>query len=363
MSGVDGSLDSSEAAMSLATRPLTAAEPRLVGATTTRVLTGDRPTGALHLGHYFGTLANRVALQQAGHDVLLVIADYQVVTDRDHPGDLVQVVNDLVLDYLASGLDPQRTTVFVHSAVPELHQLMLPFLSLVGMGELSRNPTVKDEIAMSGRSSVSGLMMTYPVHQAADVLFCKADLVPVGKDQLPHLELTRSIARRFNDRYGPVFPLPEPLLGDAPVLLGLDGRKMGKSRGNGIALRDGPDEVAAKIRTARTDSERHITFEPERRPEVANLLRLAGLCAGRDPGELAAEIGSGGATALKQVVTDSVNAFLAPIHRRRSGFDERDGHRVLERGTARARELAVDTLREVRSAMGMTYEPGGSRFA
>jgi tryptophanyl-tRNA synthetase len=311
------------------------------------VLTGDRPTGALHLGHYFGTLANRVALQQAGHDVLLVIADYQVVTDRDHPGDLVQVVNDLVLDYLASGLDPQRTTVFVHSAVPELHQLMLPFLSLVGMGELSRNPTVKDEIAMSGRSSVSGLMMTYPVHQAADVLFCKADLVPVGKDQLPHLELTRSIARRFNDRYGPVFPLPEPLLGDAPVLLGLDG----------------PDEVAAKIRTARTDSERHITFEPERRPEVANLLRLAGLCAGRDPGELAAEIGSGGATALKQVVTDSVNAFLAPIHRRRSGFDERDGHRVLERGTARARELAVDTLREVRSAMGMTYEPGGSRFA
>jgi tryptophanyl-tRNA synthetase len=144
------------------------------------------------------------------------------------------------------------------------------------------------------------------------------------------------------------------------VLLGLDGRKMGKSRGNGIALRDRPDEVAAKIRAARTDSQRDITFEPERRPEVANLLRLAGLCAGRDPAQLATEIGPGGATQLKRVVTDSVNAFLEPIHRRRAGFDEQDGLRLLEQGTVRARELAVDTLREVRAAMGMTYETGGS---
>lgn len=338
--------------MSLATelRPAPAAV-----STGTRVLTGDRPTGALHLGHYFGTLANRVALQQAGHDVLIVVADYQVVTDRDHPGELVRVVDDLVLDYLASGLDPLRTTVFAHSAVPELHQLMLPFLSLVGMGELLRNPTVKEEIAVSGRSSVSGLMMTYPVHQAADILFCKADLVPVGRDQLPHLELTRSIARRFNERYGAVFLLPDALLGDAPVLLGLDGRKMGKSRGNGIALRDHPDVVAAKIRAARTDSQRDITFEPQRRPEVANLLRLAGLCAGRDPAQLADEIGSGGAAALKEVVTDSVVAFLEPIRRRRAGFDVVDGRRLLERGTDRARSLAVETLGEVREAMGMNY--------
>lgn len=341
--------------MSLATQPNAVTAAPTAGPTGTRVLTGERPTGALHLGHYFGTLANRVALQRAGYDLLLVIADYQVVTDRDHPGDLTRVISDLVLDYLAVGLDPDRTTVFVHSAVPELHQLMLPFLSLVGMGELSRNPTVKEEIALSGRSSVSGLMLTYPVHQAADILFCKADLVPVGKDQLPHLELTRSIARRFNDRYGLVFPLPEPLLGDVPVLLGLDGRKMGKSRGNGIALRDRPDEVAAKIRAARTDSEREITFDPQRRPEVANLLRLGALCAGRGPAELAADIGSGGAVALKQAVTDSVNAFLLPIHQRRGGFDHSDGRRVLERGTQRARALAVDTLREVRTAMGMTY--------
>jgi tryptophanyl-tRNA synthetase len=320
-----------------------------------RVLTGDRPTGALHLGHYFGTLANRVALQRAGHDLLIVVADYQVVTDRDRPGDLVRVVRDIVLDYLACGIDPDRTTIFVHSAVPALHQLMVPFLSLVGTGELDRNPTVKDEIRQSGRPSVSGLMMTYPVHQAADVLFCKANLVPVGRDQLPHLELTRSIARRFNERYAPVFPLPDALLGEMPVLLGLDGRKMGKSRGNGISLRDGAVTVAAKVTAARTDSLRHITFDPDHRPGVANLLRIAGLCAGRDPVELAADIGGRGAAALKQLVIDAVNAFLDPIHRRRDDFDAGDVHRVLARGAQRAGVLAEETLAQVSGAMGMVY--------
>lgn len=338
-----------------ALRPSSPASTR----TATRVLTGDRPTGSLHLGHYFGTLANRVALQQAGHDLMIVIADYQVMTDRDHPGDLGRVVRDIVLDYLACGLDPQATTVFVHSAVPALNQLMLPFLSLVGTGELSRNPTVKEEIRLSGQSSVSGLMMTYPVHQAADVLFCKADLVPVGKDQLPHLEVTRSIARRFNDRYGPVFPLPDALLGETPVLLGLDGRKMGKSLGNGISLRDEPDDVVAKIRAARTDSERRITFEPDRRPEVANLLRIAGLCAGRDPDELAGELGDGGAAALKRTVADAVNAFLEPIHARRSMYDAADAGALLGRGARRANELADRTLDEVRDAMGMRYDTLG----
>jgi tryptophanyl-tRNA synthetase len=168
-----------------------------------RVLTGDRPTGALHLGHYFGTIANRVQLQQAGHEMQIVIADYQVIADRDHPGDLPRVVNNLVLDYLACGLDPERTSIFTHSSVPALHQLMLPFLSLVSLGELSLNPTTKDEIRLSGQRTVSGLMLTYPVHQAADVLFCKADLVPVGRDQLPHLELTArsGVSTSATERY------------------------------------------------------------------------------------------------------------------------------------------------------------------
>src|SRR6185437_7162149 len=153
-----------------------------------RILTGDRPTGPLHLGHYFGTLANRVRLQHEGHEVFVVVADYQVITDRDHPGDVRAAVSGLVLDYLACGLDPDDSVIFTHSTVPELNQLLLPFLSLVSLGELTRNPTVKEEIALSGRATVSGLMLTYPVHQAADILFCKADLVPVGRDQLPHLE-------------------------------------------------------------------------------------------------------------------------------------------------------------------------------
>src|SRR5690348_17515134 len=188
-----------------------------------RILTGDRPTGQLHLGHYFGTLRNRVRLQDLGAEVFVLIADYQVLTDRDLAEHLDEHVMGLVLDYLAIGLDPARTVIFAHSAVPALNQLLLPFLSLVSVPELQRNPTVKDEIAHSRQSSVSGLMFTYPAHQAADILFCKANLVPGGQDQLPHVELTRLIARRFNERYGPVFPEPDALLSQAPLLLGTDG--------------------------------------------------------------------------------------------------------------------------------------------
>jgi tryptophanyl-tRNA synthetase len=224
-----------------------------------RILTGDRPTGDLHLGHYFGTLANRVRLQEAGAEVLVLIADYQVLTDRDTADRLEETVLGLVLDYLAIGIDPARSTIFAHSAVPGLNQLLLPFLSLVTAGELRRNPTVKDEIAHSRQASVSGLMVTYPVHQAADILFCKANLVPVGQDQLPHLELTRLIARRFNQRYAALFPEPDALLSSAPLLLGTDGGKMGKSRGNAIALRATADETARLIRGAKTDGRRHIS--------------------------------------------------------------------------------------------------------
>ena len=157
-----------------------------------RILTGDRPTGPLHLGHYFGTLRNRVRLQDLGAEVFVLIADYQVLTDRDNAEHLEEYVTGLVLDYLAIGLDPARAVIFTHSAVPALNQLLLPFLSLVSVPELQRNPTVKDEIAHSRQAAVSGLMLSYPVHQAADILFCKANLVPVGQDQLPHLELTRA---------------------------------------------------------------------------------------------------------------------------------------------------------------------------
>jgi tryptophanyl-tRNA synthetase len=320
-----------------------------------RILTGDRPTGPLHLGHYFGTLANRVRLQREGADLFVLVADYQVLTDRDVADRLPERIEGLVADYLAVGIDPERATIFQHSAVPALNQLMLPFLSLVTVSELSRNPTVKEEIGASGRgrSAVSGLMFTYPVHQAADILFCKADLVPVGRDQLPHQEITRTIARRFNERYGPVFPVPEALLSDTPVLLGLDGRqKMSKSRGNAIALSSTPDETARLIKRAVTDADRRITYEPEARPGVSNLVRIAALCqGGRDPRDLAEEIGDGGAATLKKIVTESVNEFLRPIRARRAGLDRDLLRDVLRKGNERANAVADRTLAEVRTAM------------
>ncbi|MEU8230125.1 tryptophan--tRNA ligase [Actinoplanes sp. NPDC048967] len=322
-----------------------------------RVLTGDRPTGPLHLGHYFGTLRNRVRLQQSGVDLVVVVADYQVLTDRDVAERLVPTVEGLILDYLAAGLDPDRATIFTHSAVPALNQLVLPFLSLVSVPELQRNPTVKDEIAHSRQSSVSGLMFTYPVHQAADILFCKGNLVPVGQDQLPHVEVTRTVARRFNERYGPVFPVPEALLGAAPLLLGTDGTKMSKSRGNAIALSATADETARLIRGAKTDADRHITFDPQARPAVSGLVQLAALCLDQDPHEVAATIGAAGAAALKRTVTEAVNEFLAPMRARRAAYAQEPGlvREVLRTGNARADAVADQTLQEVREAMGTLY--------
>ena len=325
-----------------------------------RILTGDRPTGRLHLGHYFGTLHNRVRLQDLGVDVFVIIADYQVLTDRDVADRLTEHMEAMVLDYLAIGVDPERSTIFNHSAVPALNQLMLPFLSLVSVAELNRNPTVKDEIAHSRQSAVSGLMFTYPVHQAADILFCKANLVPVGQDQLPHLELTRTIARRFNDRYGSggsVFPRPEALLSEVPLLLGTDGTKMSKSRGNSIALAASADETARLLKGAKTDSERHIGYDPAGRPEVSSLLLLASLCQNRTPEEVASDIGSAGAAALKKTVTEAVNEYLAPIRARRAEYaqDRAELRRILRAGNERANAVADATLAEVRAAMNGDY--------
>ncbi|MFJ2189678.1 tryptophan--tRNA ligase [Kitasatospora sp. NPDC087861] len=326
---------------------------------THRVLTGDRPTGLLHLGHYFGTLRNRVRLQNQGVEMFVVIADYQVITDRDIADRLAEHTENLVLDYLAAGLDPDHATIFAHSAVPALNQLLLPFLSLVSVAELNRNPTVKDEIAHSRQSAVNGLMFTYPVHQAADILFCKANLVPVGQDQLPHLEVARTVARRFNERYphvdgGAVFPAPQALLSDAPLLLGTDGGKMSKSRGNAIPLGATEDETARAIRGAMTDADRRIDYDPVNRPEVSGLLLLAALCQDRAPEEIAEEIGDRGAAALKRTVTDSVNEHLRPLRTRRAELATDRGHlrQVLRDGAERANAIADATLDEVRAVMG-----------
>ncbi len=320
------------------------------------MLTGDRPTGRLHLGHYFGTLVNRVKLQDAGVHTNVVIADYQVITDRDSTAEIHDNVLNMVIDYLACGLDPEKTMIFTHSSIPPLNQLMLPFLSLVSESELLRNPTVKAEKEASGHA-LTGLLLTYPVHQACDILFCKGNIVPVGKDQLPHIELTRQVARRFNERFAPVFPEPVGLLTEAVEIPGLDGRKMSKSYGNAISLSATAEETAKLIKKSQTDSERKITFDPEGRPGVSALLTTAALTTGRAEKDIADEIGDAGCGALKAYVTESVNGYLAPIRERRREL-ERDLsyiEDVLAEGNRRALEVAQATLDEVREAMGMVY--------
>ena len=320
------------------------------------MLTGDRPTGRLHMGHYFGTIKERVALQNLGVTTRIVIADYQVITDRDTTEHIQDNVYNMVMDYLACGIDPEKTIIFTHSAVPALNQLMLPFLSLVSEAELQRNPTVKSEMEASGHT-LTGLLLTYPVHQACDILFCKGNIVPVGKDQLPHIEQTRQIARKFNERYAQVFPEPEGVLNDAPEIPGLDGRKMSKSYGNAISLCLTEEETAKLIKKSKTDSERSITLDKENRPGVSALLTTAALCTGRSEIEIAEEIGDAGAGALKKYVTESVNGYLAPIRERRRGFEKDLDYikDIIHDGNRRANEIADATLEEVRQAMGMVY--------
>ena len=324
------------------------------------MLTGDRPTGRLHLGHYFGTLKGRVELQNKGCRTNVLIADYQVITDRDTTDQIQDNVYNMVMDYLACGIDPDKTMIYAHSAVPAANQLMLPFLSLVSEAELLRNPTVKAEQEASGHE-LTGLLITYPVHQACDILFCKGNVVPVGRDQLPHIELTRTIARRFNNRFckncDPVFPEVDALLSDVPLLSGLDGRKMSKSYGNAINISMTAEETAKRIKKSQTDSERMITFDPENRPGVSGLLSTAAICTGRSEIEIAEEIGMGGSGQLKKYVTEAVNNYFEPIRERRHRFENDLDYvkDVLAEGNRRANEIAEATLAEVAEAMGMVY--------
>ena len=329
-----------------------------------RVLTGDRPTGRLHIGHYFGSLQNRVRLANMGVPTMILIADYQVLTDHDAFDKISQNTKQLVIDYLAAGIDPSKQDVIIypHSYVPEANQLMIPFLTLVSNAELSRNPTVKEEIQSAGLTNVNAGMYTYPVHQAVDILFCKGNVVPAGKDQLPHIEMTRTIASRFNKKFctdvgkEPVFPLPEVLLSKTPMIMGLDGsQKMSKSRNNTIMLSATEDETAKAIKKAKTDQERFITYDPVNRPEVANLLMLISLCTGEAPEAIAARIGDGGGGMLKNTLTEALNETLRPLRTKRAELEKNEDYirQVLLEGVDRARAIAVQTLDEVREAMNM----------
>ena len=329
-----------------------------------RVLTGDRPTGHLHIGHYFGSLQNRVRLANMGVPTMILIADYQVLTDHDAFDKISQNTKQLVIDYLAAGIDPSKQDVIIypHSYVPEANQLMIPFLTLVSNAELSRNPTVKEEIQAAGLTNVNAGMYTYPVHQAVDILFCKGNVVPAGKDQLPHIEMARTIASRFNKKFctdtgkEPVFPLPEVLLSKTPMILGLDGsQKMSKSRGNAIMLSATEDETAKLIKKAKTDQDRNITYDPVNRPEVANLLSLISLCTGEEPESIAQRIGDGGGGMLKNILTEAMNEKLRPLRQERARLEADPAYirQVLLDGSTKAREIGIKTLEEVRERMNM----------
>ncbi len=326
-----------------------------------RVLTGDRPTGRLHIGHYFGSLQNRVRLSKMGVPTMILIADYQVLTDHDAYQEISQNTKQLVIDYLAAGIEPsENVIIYPHSYIPEANQLLVPFLTLVSNAELSRNPTVKEEIQSAGLTNVNAGMYTYPVHQAVDILFCKGNVVPAGKDQLPHVELARTIANRFNKKFcngkDPIFPLPQVLLSKTPSIMGLDGtQKMSKSRGNAIMLSASEEETAKLIKKAKTDGERLITYDPINRPEVANLLQLISLCTKESPEKIAERIGEGGGGMLKNELTQALNEELRPLRERRKQLENEPEYirQVLTEGVKRAREIAVQTLDEVREAMNM----------
>jgi tryptophanyl-tRNA synthetase len=325
-----------------------------------RVLTGDRPTGRLHIGHYFGSLQNRVKLSKMGVPTCILIADYQVLTDHDAFDKISQNTKQLVIDYIAAGIEPSDDVIiYPHSYIPEANQLLIPFLTLISNAELSRNPTVKEEIQSAGIKNVNAGMYIYPVHQACDILFCKGDVVPAGKDQLPHIELTRLIARRFNEKFcpkNPIFPETSVLLSKTPHILGLDGnQKMSKSRNNAIFLSNTEDETAKLIKKAKTDAERTITYDPENRPEVAGLIDLISLCTHEDQIAIAERIGEGGGGMLKKILTEAINEELRPMRQKRSQLEKNPDYirDVLLTGADKARAMAIKTLDEVRRAMNM----------
>ena len=337
-------------------------EPRIAAAVQAkkRILTGIRPTGPLHLGHYVGALENWVRLQRT-YDCHFLIADYQV---SDYADDITRVresVWEVALDWLAVGLDPEQSAFVIESLIPEHAELMVWLSWFLPLGMLQRNPTLKAEMEDFGRTSVPVAFFTYPVMQVANILMPRAHLVPVGEDQLPHIELTREVARRFNRQFKPVFPEPEGLVGRVPRLVGTDGQaKMSKSLNNAIYLKDPATVVNTKVRSMFTDPTRlrasdpghiegnpvfmyHDAFNPN--VEEVNDLKERYRC------------GAVGDVEVKRKLATVLNAFLDPIRERRARYEAnmslvRD---ALELGTNHARKVAQETMTLVRDALGLGY--------
>jgi tryptophanyl-tRNA synthetase len=328
-----------------------------------RILTGDRPTGRLHLGHYVGSLRNRVRLQHE-YKCYFIIADLHVLTTKNSKEDIAQVADNargIVLDYLGAGIDPTISTIFLQSAIHETFELALLLGNLVTVPRLARLPSIKDmaRAALLDEDTIPFGLLGYPVLQAADILLPKAHLVPVGKDNQAHVEITRELARRFNNQYGEVFPIPDDLVeGDA--LPGTDGQaKMSKSLGNVIFLSDDAATVRKRVHSMYTDPNRvraDIPGTVEGNPVFTYLDQF-------DPDKVRVEelkaryrAGAVGDVQVKERLTDVLNAFLDPIRERMAYYTAQSGlvDEIIYEGTLRYREIAGETMREVKKAMGLT---------
>lgn len=326
-----------------------------------RILTGDRPTGKLHLGHYVGSIQNRVNLQN-DYECFFIIADLHTLTtkpEKEHIAELSANVKDMVLDYLACGIDGEKSAIYLQSAVPEVTELNLFFCDLITLPRLQRVPSIKDMAAAAHLNEMPFGLLGYPVLQAADILMPRANLVPVGKDNASHVEVTREIAKRFNFMYGDVFPIPELLTSEVPSLVGTDGAgKMSKSAGNSILLSDDEKTVIKKVRGMYTDPNRtsadipgkvegnpvfiyHDVFNPDK-AEVADLKERY-------------QKGKVGDVEVKDKLAKAINGFLSPIRERRAEYAAKKGfvEKIIYEGTLRMREEAAATLKEVKRAMGL----------
>jgi tryptophanyl-tRNA synthetase len=327
-----------------------------------RILTGDRPTGRLHLGHYVGSLQNRVKLQDS-YECFFIVADLHMLTtkpQKEHIEAVTENARQMVYDYLACGIDPEKSVIYLQSAIPEIYELNLFLEMMVTVPRLQRLPSLKDMVRDAGLNEMPFGLLGYPVLQSADILLPRAHLVPVGKDNEAHVELTREIARRFNYLYGDIFPIPDVMVGEVPTLVGTDGAgKMSKSVGNAIMLSDDRKTVEKKVRGMYTDPNRvsadipgtvegnpvfiyHDVFNPNRE-EVEDLKQRY-------------RQGAVGDVEVKEKLSAAVNKFLDPIRERRVAFESRSGFvdEVLFQGTRRMREEARSTLIAARKAMGLT---------
>jgi len=326
-----------------------------------RILTGDRPTGPLHLGHYVGSLKNRVKLQDE-YDQYILVADVQALTDNfDNPQKVNKNLKELVYDYLSVGIDPQKTTIFVQSLIPQIAELTVFYMNLVTLERVLRNPTVKSEIKEKGfeKSLPAGFAM-YPVSQAADITCVNADLVPVGEDQLPMIEQTREIVRKFNSLYGEVFVEPEALVGEVRRLPGIDGNsKMGKSLGNAIYLSDDYEAVIKKVMSMYTDPNRlHPTDpgDPEGNPVFVYHEAFNPDKAEVEDFKNRYREGKVGDVEIKKRLSEVINEFLDPIREKRAGISSEEVNTVLKEGTEKTKQTASEIMAKVRSAMQIDYQ-------